>query len=221
MKSLFKLSAVGGGVYGAYTFYNNRIRSAPADPKIHEKKNKRVVVVGAGIVGLSTAYYLGTYPDTEVILIEKNTRCAMECSVQNGCLMMRMNAHPWTYKPIKDVIKGLWRTDQPQVIYPFKALQEPGMIKFFYYWLLQGDKMATTKIIYKLVEATDPLYDSLLKDTGISTESVNYENFTKIIGLVKLDGIDFKKEFDTLMSTYKPFSDFSEEEVVVGTDALK
>lgn len=48
--------------------------------------------------------------------------------------------------------------------------------------MLQGDKMATTKIIYKLVEATEPLYDSILKDTGISTESVNYENFTKIIG---------------------------------------
>jgi len=110
-KSMLKLSAVGGGVYGAYTFYNNRIRSAPADPKIHEKKNKRVVVVGAGIVGLSTAYYLGTYPDTEVILVEKNTRCAMECSVQNGCLMMRMNAHPWTYKPLKDVVRGLWRSD--------------------------------------------------------------------------------------------------------------
>jgi hypothetical protein len=95
------------------------------------------------------------------------------------------------------------------------------MVKFFYYWMLQGDKMAATKIIYKLVEATEPLYDSLLRDTGISTESVNYENFTKIIGLVKLDSINFKKEFDTLMSTYKPFSDFSQEEVVVGADALK
>ncbi len=61
MKSLFKLSAVGGGVYGCYTFYNNRIRSAPADPKIHEKKQKKIVVVGAGIVGLSSAYYLSQY----------------------------------------------------------------------------------------------------------------------------------------------------------------
>jgi len=58
--------------------------------------------------------------------------------------MMRMNAHPWTHKPLKDVVKGLWRTDQAQVIYPFKAIQEPGMFKFFYYWLLQGDKMKAT-----------------------------------------------------------------------------
>jgi hypothetical protein len=145
MRSLLKLSIYGGGVYGCYTFYNNRIRSSPPDPKIHEKKQKKIVVVGAGIVGLSTAYYLSQYgQDTEVVLIEKNTRCAMECSVQNGNLMMRMNAHPWTYKPIKDVVKGIWRSDQPQAVYPLKALQEPGMIKFIYYWFLQNDKMKQT-----------------------------------------------------------------------------
>jgi hypothetical protein len=87
--------------------------------------------------------------------------------------------------------------------------------------MLHPDKMALTKIIYKLVDASEPLYDNLLKDTGITPESVRYEKFTKIIGFVKLDGIDFKKEFETLMSTYKPFSDFSQEEVVVGSEALK
>jgi len=83
------------------------------------------------------------------------------------------------------------------------------MFKFFFYWLFQGDKMKATKIIYKLVEATDPLYDKILNDTGITPQSVNYENHTRIIGLVKLDSVDFKKEFENLMSTYKPFSDFS------------
>ena len=144
MRSLIRLSLYGGAGYGCYTFYQNRIRSGPASPKIHEMQKRKVVVVGAGIVGLSTAYFLSQYQDTEVVLVEKNTKCAMECSIQNGCLMMRMNAHPWTYKPFKDVIKGMWRTDQPQAVYPFKALKEPGMIKFFYYWLLQNDKMGVT-----------------------------------------------------------------------------
>ena len=70
MRSLLKFSLYGGGVYGTYTFYNNRIRSAPADPKLSEKKQKKIVVVGAGIVGLGTAYYLSQYPDTEVVLVE-------------------------------------------------------------------------------------------------------------------------------------------------------
>lgn len=117
------------------------------------------MVVGAGIVGLGTAYYLSQYPNTEVVLLEKNTRPAMECSVQNGCLMMRMNAHPWTYKPLKDVLKGVWRSDQPQAVYPFKAIQEPGTFKFFIYWLLQRDKMGATQKNLKLVDATEPLYD--------------------------------------------------------------
>ncbi len=56
-KGLFKLSLYGGAAYGVYTFINNR-RPAPPDPLLHEKANKRIVVVGAGIVGLSTAYYL-------------------------------------------------------------------------------------------------------------------------------------------------------------------
>lgn len=134
---------------------------------------------------------------------------------------MRMNAHPWTYKPLKDVVKGVWRSDQPQAVYPFKAIQEPGTLKFFYYWLLQNDKMKATLTNLKLVDATEPLYDSILRDTGIGAEAVNYENFTKIIGFMRLDGIDFKKDFETLMSTYKPFSDVSQEEVVVGSEALQ
>ena len=58
MKRLFKTSAYVGALYGTYTFYTNRLVSGPPDPKLHEKKNKKIIVVGAGIVGLSTAYYL-------------------------------------------------------------------------------------------------------------------------------------------------------------------
>lgn len=49
------------------------------------------------------------------------------------------------------------------------------MIKFTYYWLLQNDKMKQTKQIFKLVDATEPLYDSLMVATGITPESVNYD----------------------------------------------
>lgn len=83
------------------------------------------------------------------------------------------------------------------------------MIKFIYYWMLQNDKMGVTKLNFKLIDATEPLYDSILKDTGIGAANVQYDNQTKIVGLLKLDGIDIKKQFDKLMSTYKPMSDIS------------
>ena len=44
--------------------------------------------------------------------------------------------------------------------------------------------MKATNIIFKLVEATEPLYDKIFKDTGITAKSVNYENYTKIIDLL-------------------------------------
>jgi len=69
--------------------------------------------------------------------------------------------------------------------------------------------MKATNIIYKLVDATEPLYDQILKDTGIGAKNVNYENHTKIIGLLQLGDSNFQKAFDDLMSTYKPLSDFA------------
>ena len=63
MKKLFKLGVAYGGVMGTVSLYKNYIKRAPADPNLHEKKNKKIVVVGAGIVGLSTAYYLSQYPE--------------------------------------------------------------------------------------------------------------------------------------------------------------
>lgn len=69
--------------------------------------------------------------------------------------------------------------------------------------------MKATNIIYKLVDATEPLYDQILKETGIGAKNVNYENHTKIIGLLQLDDSNFQKAFDDLMSTYKPLSDFA------------
>lgn len=58
MRKLFKLGLLYGGISGSLSLYNNFLRTVPPDPKLHEKKNKKIVVVGAGIVGLATAYYL-------------------------------------------------------------------------------------------------------------------------------------------------------------------
>lgn len=95
------------------------------------------------------------------------------------------------------------------------------MIKFFYYWLLQNDKMGITKLNFKLIDATEPLYESIMQATGITKESVNYENHTKIIGLMKLEGLDIKKEFEEMMKSYGPFSDIAQEEVVLGAEKLQ
>ena len=80
LKTIFKFTLFGGGAYGGSNAYQNS-KSGPVDPKLYEQEKKRILVVGAGIVGLSTAYYLGEYQNNEVVLVEKNSRCAMESSV--------------------------------------------------------------------------------------------------------------------------------------------
>ena len=135
LKDATKLPIVGGGIYGCYTFYKNRIRSAPPRCNIHEKDQKQIAIVGGGIVGLSQAYYLSLYPENSITIIEKEKKMGQITSLQNGNFMMRYWCAPWTWKPITFVLKGLYKQDHPMIIKPIKALREPGQIKFVYYWL--------------------------------------------------------------------------------------
>lgn len=110
--------------------------------------------------------------------------------------MMRINAHPWTYRPISSVLPGLWRSDTSQSIYPTKALQEPGIMKFTYYWLKQTNMAKVTAENMKLLDLQELLIDKLFVQTGITHESVNYENDAKSMTLVELDGIDKAKAYE-------------------------
>jgi ribulose 1,5-bisphosphate synthetase/thiazole synthase len=76
MKTVFKLGVLGGAVSGTYSVYTNYIRTPPPNPQLHEKENKKIVVVGGGIVGLSTAYYLSQYEDNDIVLLEKHMKVA-------------------------------------------------------------------------------------------------------------------------------------------------
>ena len=111
MKKILRLSILAGALAGSYSFYTNYIKTPPAQLSLSGKQKKKVVVVGGGIVGLSTAYFLSKDKDTDVVLVEKHPKCAQECSIQNGCLLMRYNAIPWTYKPLISILKGIWRSD--------------------------------------------------------------------------------------------------------------
>ena len=72
---------------------------------------------------------------------------------------MRYNAVPWTYRPLMEVVRGVYRSDTSQAIYLTKAMQEPGMFKFFYYWLRQNNKTKQTADIMKLNDLQEILID--------------------------------------------------------------
>ncbi|CDW79422.1 d-amino acid dehydrogenase small subunit [Stylonychia lemnae] len=219
MRKLLKLGMVYCAGSGTWSFYNNFLCRTPPNPMIHEQKHKKIVVVGAGIVGLSTAYYLSQHPENEVILIDKSERCAQECSTQNGCLVMRYNSVPWTYKPLMGVLRGIWRSDTSQAIYLTKAMQEPGMVKFFWYWLWQNRDVLSTNMM-KLNDLQEILLDKLLVDANIDPKSINYEKDSVFYHLGKLQGIDLPKAFEKLAKALPPVPDGAIQDVIFGNQEM-
>lgn len=55
---LTKLTLAVGLLLSTKSFYKNHIKSSPEPLDLTKLPKKEIIVVGAGIVGLSTAYYL-------------------------------------------------------------------------------------------------------------------------------------------------------------------
>jgi D-amino-acid dehydrogenase len=73
-------------------------------------ENKRVVVIGGGITGITTAFMIKrNSPGAHVVLLEKRNELATVCSFQNGGIINFSVCHPWThYKFILGGLRGLW-----------------------------------------------------------------------------------------------------------------
>ena len=73
----------------------------PIDFNIKRDKKKEIVVVGGGMVGLTTAYYLAkNYPQNHVTVLEKNDQPMIGSSYQNGNLLPVDFCHSWMNVPI-------------------------------------------------------------------------------------------------------------------------
>lgn len=83
IKNLKRLSLI----VPSLLFVKNRLdRGKPAALLPADKKH--IVVIGGGIVGLTTSWYLTRDPNCQVTLLEKNKSCMMEASGQDSALFM-------------------------------------------------------------------------------------------------------------------------------------
>lgn len=90
----------------------------------------QVVILGAGVIGVSTAYYLAK-AGCEVTVIERHASAALECSFANGAQLSYSHAEPWAnFSNLFKAIKWLGRIDSPLLIRPRLDWQ-------MYSWLLK------------------------------------------------------------------------------------
>lgn len=84
----------------------------------------RVAVLGAGVIGVSSAWYLAR-AGHEVTLLERNAQAGMETSFANGGQISAGHAEPWARPsvPLK-VLKWLGREDAPLLFRPRAELAQ-------------------------------------------------------------------------------------------------
>ena len=95
------------------------------------------MVVGGGISGIVSSYYLTMDPRTKVTLLEKNKQIMTEASGHDSGLLLNKNVSLRTFggQPIGK-INSLSRVDGPNSVYTTHMMMEPALIKFTWHWLL-------------------------------------------------------------------------------------
>ncbi|SVB26338.1 uncharacterized protein METZ01_LOCUS179192, partial [marine metagenome] len=113
-------------------------------------KPKKVTVLGAGIVGVTSAYFLAR-ANCQVTLIEQNPEAGLETSFANGGLITPSMSDPWASPEIpRFIFKWMGREDSPFLVRP-SAL--PGLLTWGVKFLRQCSQKAwlrNTKTIFRL-----------------------------------------------------------------------
>ena len=129
--------------------------------------SRRVVVLGGGIVGVTTAYFLSRHGH-EVTLIEKNEDAGLETSFANGGIVTPSMSDPWASPEIpRFILKWMGKEDSPFLLRP-AAL--PGLFSWGVKFLRQCNHTAWARnagVIYGLCSYSKDTLNQLVADTGI------------------------------------------------------
>lgn len=78
----------------------------------------KVIILGAGVIGVSTAYFLSK-AGHEVVVIDREKGSAMECSFANGGQLSYSHAEPWANpSAVRKIMKWIWQKDAPLQLRP-------------------------------------------------------------------------------------------------------
>lgn len=130
----------------------------------------RVAVLGAGIVGATTAYYL-TGDGHDVTVIDKEAGPARGCSHANAGLVNGFTAGPWSAPGIPaTVLKEFWRDAAP---YRVRLRADPAMAVWIARFFGNCTKARTAAIKARLRRLSSYSFDLLR--TVRDTENITYD----------------------------------------------
>ncbi len=127
----------------------------------------RIAVLGAGVIGITTAYFLAR-SGHKVVIIDRQSGAAKECSHANAAQLSYCNAQPWSNRgALMKGIKWLGKTDAPM---RFRMRADYAMWK----WLIQFVANCTEK---KESENTKHILDFCLYSKSVMQKHGNDFDF--------------------------------------------
>ena len=128
---------------------------------------KNVAVIGAGITGITTAYYLAC-AGHKVTVYEQERYPAMRASFANGGQVSVSNSEVWTtWSNVKKGIQWMFKKDAPLLIRPrLDWAQWKWMFRFLWHTVKQ-EYHKNTQTTIKLGLQARKLYQEICQDEGI------------------------------------------------------
>ncbi|WPB57406.1 D-amino acid dehydrogenase [Xylophilus sp. GOD-11R] len=171
----------------------------------------KVIVMGAGVIGTSTAWYL-QQAGHEVTVLERNAGAARETSFGNGGQISVSHAEPWANPsaPLK-LLKWLGREDAPLL---FRLRADPAQWRWGLKFLVECPAARSTRNMIQLLNLGTYSRDSLQqlrRDTGIA-----YDHLEKGI----LHYYTSQKEFDLALEPARVMRELGCEREVIDADQV-
>jgi len=135
---------------------------------------KTVAVIGAGIAGITSAYYLAK-AGYQVTVYDKEPYPAMECSYANGGQVSVSNSQTWnTWSNVLKGIKWLSKKDAPLLIRPSLDWDKAKWLAKFLYYTASNDWARNTAETIRLGIEARQLYNQIeSEEHGIDYERLN------------------------------------------------
>jgi D-amino-acid dehydrogenase len=128
---------------------------------------KRIAVIGAGITGITTAYYLAK-KGYQVTVYEQERYPAMKTSFANGGQISVSNSEVWTtWSNVWKGIKWMFTKDAPLLIRPRLDFKQWKWMAKFLYHTVKGDYEKNTTTTIQMGVKSRELYEEIRQEEGI------------------------------------------------------